>query len=369
MARRLCAAALTCLLTWSVPSGARAQQTAAQAAAAAAAAATPAPTPATPAAPAQTAPAPAKPEVDEEPPLPDDPQPAPNAGPPPPPGAAPATRPPPPPPDDPSYYPGPPSPPGERDLEHATYYQRCFGVPHGGYGPIGVYGEVPISGGGRGGGGRGDGSGGSVPNLGSSDDKAWLVLAVVAVAALPVVIYTIDDPAERIVLERFSCPTFSFQWTGGVESSKDLLGNTAQGVSTGRLTFGYSHFATEFQFDGSSGSTSGFAARLQLRVTPKQHVEGGLSLGYRRAVFGSLSQDGFEVGLPHEYTLWRDGLRTVGLEVRPMLLFTGGGVEPTLETWLRFPLLEVLHARVGGRAYTFSGALFWGAQFGLDLTL
>ncbi len=254
-------------------------------------------------------------------------------------------------------------------MRESGYYDRCFGVPHGGYAPIGIYGEVPISGGGGGRGGGGGGGGLGTPNLGSSDDKAWLVLAVVAIAALPVVLYSFDDPAERIVLERFSCPTFSFQWTGGIETSKDVLGNAAQGVSTGRLLFGYQHVATEFQFDGSSRSTSGFAARLLLRVTPKQHVEGGLSLGYRRAIFQDLSQDGFELGLPHEYTLWREGLRTVGLELRPSLLFTGGGVEPSLESYFRFPLLEVLHARVGGRVYTFSGALFWGAQFGLDLTL
>jgi hypothetical protein len=303
--------------------------------------------------------------VDDEPPLPEDPSPAPGSQPP----AAPAQPGSPPPPGD--AFPGPPPPPPrapnpDRALQGASYYDRCFGVPHGGYAPIGVYGEVPLGGGGR---GVGPGGGLSTPNLsGGSDDKAWLVVAVVALAALPVVVYAFDSPADRIVLERFSCPSFSFQWTGGVESSKEF-GNVAQGVSTGRFLFGYEHVATEFQFDGSSRSTSGFAARLLLRVTPRQHVEGGLSLGFRRLLFQEFTQDGFELGLPHEYTFWRDGLRTVGLELRPSLLFTGGGVEPSLESYLRLPIVDVLHARVGGRVYTFSGALFWGAQLGLELSL
>ena len=79
-------------------------------------------------------------------------------------------------------------------------------------------------------------------------------------------------------------------------------------------------------------------------------------------------QDGLEIGLPHRYALWRDGLRTVALELRPLLLL-GSGIEPSLEAAFLFPLAQVLHLRVGGRVYTFEGDLLWGLSGGVSLTL
>ena len=271
-------------------------------------------------------------------------------------------EPPPPPPRESSGQP----PPARELAEERGYYQRCFGVPHPGPPPIGIYLDVPISGG-RG--GWGPGSAPAIASGGSSDEKAGLVLAVLAVAVLPVVIYAFDDAAPPLVMERFACPTFSFEWAGGAETSRTELGNQAQAVNIGRFGFSYANFATDFQFDGSSGSVSAFSTHLILRATPKKHVEGGLAVGWRRAIFRDERQEGFELGLPHRYSFWREGLRSFGLELRPMLLFASGGVEPSLEGAFLIPLLDVLHLRAGGRVFTFNGSVFWGLQAGLSLTL
>ncbi|MGZ6143296.1 MAG: hypothetical protein ACXWLM_08155 [Myxococcales bacterium] len=270
-----------------------------------------------------------------------------------------AEEPPPPPPDDEEQAPPPPRP------EQMGYYDACFGVPRMGP-PVGVYIEAPIP---ISGGGQQVSPIPSVPEVsGAKDDKAWLVIAVVAVAVLPVVVYAIDKPAERIVLQRFRCPTFSLDMTGGADNSRDALGPGSYGFFSTRFTFGVSHFATDFQYDAAPAAVSSFAAHLLLRPTPKQHVEGGFAIGYRRSVLDNRLVEGLEIGFPHRYALWRDGLRTFSLELRPMLLL-GSRVEPNLEGAFLIPLAQVLHLRVGGRLYTFQGDLFWGLSAGLGVTL
>src|SRR5262249_25644031 len=138
-------------------------------------------------------------------------------------------------------------------------------------------------------------------------------------------------------------------------------------VST-RLGFGLGHFATDFEYDGAPGSVSAFSTHLMIRPTPREHIEIGLALGYRRSVLGDQVQDGLEVGLPHRYALWRDGLRTFALELRPMLLI-GSSIEPSLEAAFLVPLAQVLHLRAGGRVYTFAGDLHRHLSTGLSLTL
>ena len=271
-------------------------------------------------------------------------------------------EPPPPPPREAST----PPPPPREVAEERGYYQRCFGVPHPGPPPLGVYVDVPLSG--NPGGGWHPG-GVPLATGGSSDDKAWLVVAVLAVAVLPVVIYALDSEPPPLVAERFACPTFSFEYFGGTETSRTELGNQAQAVSVGRLGFSYQNFATDFQIDGSSGSVSAFATHLIVRADPKKHVEGGFAFGWRRSIFRNLRQEGLELGLPHRYSFWREGLRSFGLELRPMLLFAGRGVEPSLEGAFLIPLVDVLHLRAGGRVFTFNGSVFWGLQAGLNLTL
>jgi hypothetical protein len=260
---------------------------------------------------------------------------------------------PPPPPDD------IPPPVGETQM---GYYDRCFGVPRTGGGVnVGIYGEVPIT--------PAPNAPAPIPSLGGGkDDKAWLVVLVVAVAVLPVVVYSVDEPAPRILRQRFECPTFGLELSAGADNSHDALGPGSFGVVSTRFTFGVSHVATDFQYDAAPDSVSGFATHLLLRATPKAHVEGGLALGYKRSYLGNAIEDGFEFGLPHRYALWRDGLRTLSLDVRPMLLI-GNRVEPSLEAAFLFPLAQVVQLRVGGRMFTFEGNFFWGLSGGLSFTL
>lgn len=269
----------------------------------------------------------------------------------------------------------PPPPPDDEDVpqlpreappvEETGYFQSCFGVPRVGSGPFGISGEVVVP---IGGGRSGDGPSPVPVSSGSSDEKAWLVAAVLAAMALPVVVYAVDKPAPRIVLQRFHCPTFTLDVLGGADNGSSALGTGTFGFVSTRFGFGIGHVATDFQYDGAPRAVSAFSTHLIIRATPRDHVEGGLAIGYRRSVLGDRVQDGFEFGLPHRYALWRDGLRTVALEVRPLLL-VGSTIEPTLEAAFLFPLAQVLHLRVGGRVYTFQGDLLWGLGAGLGLTL
>src|SRR5438874_689469 len=147
----------------------------------------------------------------------------------------------------------PPPPPPPDDVpqvrtapEEFGYYQSCFGVPRPGYGPFAIQFETPIP---IGVGGHST-SGISAPSLpsGSSDDKAWVVVAVVAAMALPVVVYAIDNAAPRIVLQRFACPTFSLDMFGGADDG-GALGGGSQGFVSTRFMFGVNHVATDIQYD------------------------------------------------------------------------------------------------------------------------
>jgi hypothetical protein len=265
----------------------------------------------------------------------------------------------------------PPPPPDDlaqeqpRPPAHASemgYFESCFGVPRVGAGPFRIYGEVPIPIG-----GQPAGNAPSPPTVSGGSKDAWLVIAVVAAMALPVVVYAMDKPAPRLVLQRFACPTFSLDFLGGANNGA-ALGNGAIGFVSTRLTFGVGLLATDLQYDAAPGSVSAFSTHLLLRPTPREHVEGGLAIGYRRSVLGLRIQEGLEVGIPHRYALWREGLRTLALELRPLLLVSSR-LEPSLEMAFLFPLAEVLHLRVGGRVFTFAGDLLWGLSGGVSLTL
>jgi len=282
-----------------------------------------------------------------------------------------AAEPPPPPPEGEVQEPPPVEepPPAEEAprqeprAEQTGYFESCFGVPHVGQGPFSIGAEVvvPISGGSSG-----------MPTLPvaskGGDERAMLVLAVVAAVAFPVVVYAMDKPAPRLVLQRFRCPTFSLDFYGGVDNGRTAIGDRATGFVSTRFGFGVGHVASDFEYEGGSNTVAAFSTHLLLRPTPRAHVEGGLALGYRRSVLDGRVQEGFEIGLPHRYALWRDELRTLALEIRPLLLITST-VEPTIEAAFLIPVAQVLQLRLGGRAYTFQGDLHWGLSTGLSLTL
>jgi len=289
------------------------------------------------------------------------------------PGWAQGTEPPPPPddgegatpspPDDGEGATPPPPPPAAPPAGEVSYFESCFGVPKVGQGPFAIGGEViiPISG------GSGGAPGIAIPSVGG-DDRGKVLIAALALMALPVVVYAVDQPAPRLVLQRFQCPTFSLDFIGGADRG-EATGNRSVGFVTTRLGFGVGHVAGDFEYVAAApDAVSTMSSHLIIRPTPRAHIDGGLAIGYRRSVLGNRYQDGLELGLPHRYALWRDGLRTFALEVRPMLLI-GASVEPSVEAAFLVPLASILQLRVGGRAYTFAGDLLWGFSGGLSLTL
>lgn len=205
-------------------------------------------------------------------------------------------------------------------------------------------------------------SGGTSGGGGGIDGKAVLVLAVVLVAALPIVVYVIDDDAPAVVEQRFHCPTFGVDLVGGVD-----LADRVSPAGSARLTFGYSYFGADFQFDFSSGSASAWAGHLMLRIGPKSHIEPNLAFGGRSVRYLGQTHTGFEVGVPHRYVFWREGLRAVSLELRPTLMFGYGGFDVGLEGAMLIPLVEPIHLRVGGKVQSFGEAIIGGVNAGLSV--
>lgn len=284
-----------------------------------------------------------------------------------------------------------PAPPPPADVPPAyaqpayvepSYFDRCFTYPAvyfapaprvvvgGGYyvgsgrrdgtRPNEFHGATPASPSSGGGASTSGGGGG-----GSMDGKAVLIIAAIALVALPVVVYAFDRDADPVVVQRFHCPSFSFEGYGGVSFVPGQ--QLSAPVFSGRFTAGYAYFATDFQFDLTS-AVGGFGAHALLRILPKQHIEGALALGYRTMFSGGGYRDGFEVGLPHRYVFYRSGLNAFGLEVRPMFLFGPNGVDAAVEATVVAPLFELLNARVGGRVMSYGSELVWTVQGGLNFT-
>lgn len=245
-----------------------------------------------------------------------------------------------------------------------SFMQQCFGFPSGAFLlPIPRVGGVatpaaPVTSAGAPAGPSS--SGGGLGSLGSGDGKALLVVAVLVAIALPVVVYALDSDAPRIVEQRFFCPSFQLELQGGAVTGRELPGARAMGA--GRVSFGVGHFGLDAQFDVAPAAVNTFASHLLLRLTPRQHLEGALAVGYRQLMVGRDVRPGFDLGLPHRYVFWRDDLRTFGLDVRPALQFGPRGIDAALEAAVVIPLLEVLHLTVGGRVFSFGEAIVSGGS-------
>lgn len=268
-----------------------------------------------------------------------------------------------------------------------TYLQRCFSVPAqvwvplpngyylsehharrrrftAGGGPSGagsVHQAVPVGNSGAKASGGSSASGG-----GGIDGKAALVLAVVVVAALPIIVYALDSEAPEVVAQRFHCPSVGFDFLGGVDLGTTLPGAVA---TSGRLSLGWGYLGADFQFDLAPGSISAWASHVLLRFAPRAHVEPAVAFGYRTLSLRGAVREGLELGVPHRYVFWRSGLRQFGVEFRPALLFTPGGLDASLEGHLVIPVVEPLHLRSGVRVQTFGPDFVWSFSAGLSLSL
>lgn len=276
--------------------------------------------------------------------------------------------------------PPPPVPPDGVQRPAPSYFERCFAVPAQVWVPYpgGVYYSVPganplpsssyehavrpvrpVGGAAK------PAQPNAAPSLSGVDGKAVLILAVAAVAVTPAVVWALDQHAPAVVEQRFGCPTFTFDAVGGV----DLSARAIAGAGAGRFTFGYSYFGADVQLDASSGPTLGWSTHLLFRAPPRSHVEPNVALGYRQIFSGGEVRSGFEVGVPHRYVFWRSGLKQLGLELRPTIMFGASGVDAGLEAAFIVPLVEPLHLRVGGKVHSFGDEFIGGANLGLTFTL
>ncbi len=274
--------------------------------------------------------------------------------------------------------------PANPPLADPTWFQRCFAMPGqvwipapgGRYYAVSASSSAPLSSfhpaqpiasptaaseaapsggssGGSGGGGLGDG-------------KALLVLAVVAVAVLPVIVYALDEDAPAVVEQRFHCPSFGFDALGGVDLGP-RFGVT--GAGTGRFTFGYGYFGSDFQFDLSGGSINSWSGHLMLRIGPKSHIEPNLAFGFRSMAFAGQVRQGLEVGVPHRYVFWREGLKTFSLELRPTFMFGLGAFDVGLEASVLIPVIDAIHVRAGGKVQSFGDDVIGTFNAGLSFSL
>jgi hypothetical protein len=275
----------------------------------------------------------------------------------------------------------PPLSPEPADARVVSYSQRCFAIPGQVWIPLpsGRYSAVPAastaplssfhaaapvsSTGGSG--GSGSSSSGSSGGGGLGDGKALIVIAVVIIAALPVVIYALDDDAPAVVEQRFHCPTFGIDLIGGAD-----FGSFGAGVAgSGRFNFGFGYFGFDGQFDLSTQSVNTYAGHLMLRIGPKKHIQPNIAVGFRYMSFQGRQRFGFEVGVPHKYVFWRSGLREFGLELRPMFLFGSSVFDVGVEAAFLIPLVEPINLRAGGKVQTFGNEVIGGVNVGLSFNL
>jgi hypothetical protein len=195
---------------------------------------------------------------------------------------------------------------------------------------------------------------------------------VVVAAALPVIFYALDEEAQPDVVGRYRCPSLEVDVGGGLET--DGLRGTSVPMTV-RLKASTEWLGVMAQFDVApwSGERRLLDSRVAavVRFTPREHVELGISAGYRSQVLRDVWRPGFEAALPHEYVFFRDGAAHVGLEVRPAVFVWSRGVDLSLEAALRIPLGQVFSLSLGGRVFSIDALTQIGAgvQGGLGVKI
>lgn len=269
-------------------------------------------------------------------------------------------------------------------VETQAWSQRCLSRPTGYYGahfwvpqPVVVvsepaavagstHGAQPVGTAGHG--SSSSGGSGGVGNAG----VLLLAAAVVVAVALPFIFYALDDDAAPDVVGRFECPSFELDVRGGLET--DARSGPSAPLTV-RLKASTAWLGVMAQFDLAPWSEPrpllDATVAAVVRFTPRQHVEFGLSVGYRSLVLRDEWRPGFEAALPHEYLFFRDGASHLGLEVRPAVFVWSRGADLSLDVALRLPLGQVFSASLGGRVFSVDALTQLGAgvQGGLGLKL
>lgn len=217
------------------------------------------------------------------------------------------------------------------------------------------------------------GGGSSLGGVGSGGGRpeALLVLAVIALAVLPIIVYAFDDDADPLTLERFYCPELNFSAMGGVHIPTGA-GQRINGLGIAKLRadVGYVGGMAELELAPNNGTLApSFSAHFLLRAKPKAHIEGALALGARRATGPGGTLDGFEVALPHTYVFSRDGYRKLGLELMPRVFWNRRGIDAGADLNVVIPIADVLQLRVGAGAFSHASSTQFTASAGLNAFL
>src|SRR5207302_3362380 len=119
---------------------------------------------------------------------------------------------------------------------------------------------------------------------GGGDGKACLVIAVVVIAALPIIVYAVDDDADPDTLARYQRLEPRFELYSGATSTSDP--HLWAPLAGGRASLGSGALGLDASLESTLDPRYYGAAdvHLLLRPPPKQHIEGALALGARRVV-------------------------------------------------------------------------------------
>lgn len=201
---------------------------------------------------------------------------------------------------------------------------------------------------------------------GLNDGKVLLIMAVVAIAALPLVLYGFDSEAGGDLMHCWGTPSEQFNLYGG-----GLWGGQGVGYLGARGAFTFGVLGLEVSGESSPFAYYDVGGALQLRAPPRQHVELGLSFGVRQVADRLYQRAWLEVALPHRYLPFRtDAFNPgVGLEVRPAILFGENALDARLDASLVVPFGPWLTTTLGFRVYSFASTFRTGLQLGFNLSV
>ncbi len=205
---------------------------------------------------------------------------------------------------------------------------------------------------------------------GGGHPAVWLAIAVIVVAALPIVVYVVDDDADPLTHDRFYCPEFSFSGGGGVQAPANGT-SPAIGLMTSRVRATVGYFGVDATADIAPqvDGVGAFSAHFLLRPLSKAHIEGALAIGVRRQAGPGGMLDGFDLALPHQYVFWRSGYRSLSLELVPRMFINRKAVDAGLDGNFLIPIVDALQLRVGGTVFSHAGATQFGASTGFTVFL
>lgn len=214
----------------------------------------------------------------------------------------------------------------------------------------------------------------SVPNVGGigNGGEALLLVAVVVLAVLPIVVYSVDAEAPPEVQERWGTFNADVRLLGGGTWTPPLAERTLLVPSMGvRGALGWKALGADASLR-TSGNSAAYSWDVHglIRIPPKQHIELSVALGYRSVYFLGTRVSGFEAALPHEYVFWRSGpIQRFGLELRPAILVGPPNVDLRIDGAFVIPIAGPVTARMGGNVYSFGHDVRGGFEGGLAAQL